>query len=189
MENLLIIKNFFKKLSFNPLFYCFSFLFFITGYFNNYSSFILLILIHEFGHFFVAYLFKYKIIKVTIYPFGGCTELEYNINSSFFSEFLIIISGPLLQLLFTFIIYKYYPFVPLYFYNYSMLILLFNIIPIFPLDGGRLFNLLFSCYFSFYYCMSFTYFFSYFLSFYFFFICFFICKYLFFSIVFFSLII
>lgn len=49
--------------------------------------------------------------------------------------------GPVFQLLFLGIIYYLKLDVPNYFYTYNTFILIFNLLPIYPLDGGRLLHL------------------------------------------------
>ncbi len=58
--------------------------------------------------------------------------------------------GPLTQCIFTLIVWLEKIDVPLYFYHYHMFILIFNLLPIYPLDGGRLVNLLLASIFSYY---------------------------------------
>lgn len=83
---------------------------------------------------------KWKVDKIYLYPYGGNTKFNNNLNTLLFEELIILISGPIFQiiygLLFNIIIkdLKY-----LYLFNsYHMGILLFNLLPIYPLDGGKL---------------------------------------------------
>ena len=105
----------------------------------------LIVLIHELGHITMALIFKYKIIKINIYPFGGYTIFESNINTPFKSEFMVFLGGILFQTIF-FIITKQVMDNSSYIYklieNYNTSILMFNLIPIMPLDGGKLINIL-----------------------------------------------
>lgn len=81
--------------------------------------------------------------KIIIYPLGGIVKFNMPLNTSKMKELLIIISGPLFQFIAYYILLKYYrndSLVKLYHYN----ILLFNLLPIYPLDGGKLLNLFIS---------------------------------------------
>ena len=106
-----------------------------------------IIIIHELGHFSIAKLFKWKIENITIYPFGGCVKFSEKINKPLYQELLILLGGPLFQIVLFVIItiifnnsllsYRNY----ILFKNYHQTILLFNLLPIYPLDGGKLLNI------------------------------------------------
>ena len=107
-----------------------------------------LILIHEVGHFLMAFVYKWNLKNITIYPFGGTIYFDDKINRPIKEEILILICGPLFQMLFFlflcflhnngFITYRNIKLIESY--NYTLLI--FNLLPIYPLDGGRILNLL-----------------------------------------------
>lgn len=100
----------------------------------------------------MALIFKQKIIKINIYPFGGYTIFEGNINTPFIAEFMVFLGGILFQTIF-FIISNKVLDNSSYIYelieNYNLSILMFNLIPIMPLDGGKLINILLNKIFSF----------------------------------------
>lgn len=58
--------------------------------------------------------------------------------------------GPLIQSIFVFIVYYLNVEVEEYFYIYHQFILIFNLLPIYPLDGGKLLNLIFAYLISYY---------------------------------------
>ena len=161
MENLLIIKTLFNKLYIHPLFYLFIIIFFITGHFRNIFYFTFLILIHELGHTIMAIIFKIKLNRIELYPFGGHTSLNYLININIYKELLILLFGPFIQLITTYLIYYLNINVSYYFYTYSKFILLFNLLPIYPLDGGKIINIILSYFISFYNSLKYTYYISY----------------------------
>ena len=57
----------------------------------------LIVLTHELGHITIGIIFKYDIKQIKIYPFGGYTIFNTNINKSFIEEFLVFIGGILFQ--------------------------------------------------------------------------------------------
>lgn len=126
---------------------------FITGQFKDFIIIFLLIITHEFGHLLMAKIFKWNIEKIAIYPFGGCVFFNEKINRPIYEEFLILISGPIFQIVFFIIItilfnnsflnYRNY----LLFKSYHYTLLAFNLLPVYPLDGGKLLNIL--CYYIF----------------------------------------
>ncbi len=107
---------------------------------------LLLIIVHEIGHFITALLFNIEVDKIYIYPFGGVSKFNMPLNESIVKEFIILIMGPLFQMIFYLIIIninyfdRYISLIGTY--NYT--ILFFNLLPIYPLDGGKLLNILLS---------------------------------------------
>lgn len=117
----------------------------ITGLFKDFVIITSIILIHELGHVFVALIFKWKIEKIIIFPFGGLTVFNQKINSSLIEEFFIAIAGPIFQIIFYLLINNNNPF----FIHYHTTILLFNLLPIYPLDGSKILNIIFNKLFAF----------------------------------------
>ena len=73
-------------------------------------------------------------------PFGCITIFNELINKPMMEEFIILIMGPLFQLI-NFLIFK--DITPYFnYYNYGLFI--FNMLPIYPLDGYKLFSILYS---------------------------------------------
>lgn len=114
---------------------------------KEFGMIFLIVIIHEFGHLFISYCFKWNLDKIVIYPFGGCVKFEEKINRSIREELLILLGGPCSQILLFVIIYflslngfmTFRNFMLFKSYHYTLLI--FNLLPIFPLDGGRIVNL------------------------------------------------
>lgn len=109
----------------------------ITGNFWNYIIFSSIIVVHELGHILGGILFSWKIDRVIILPFGGLTVFNVLINTSLIQQFVVALMGPLFQVL--------YFFVLSYFFNISsvvvflnFLVLFFNLIPIYPMDGSKI---------------------------------------------------
>ena len=119
----------------------------ITGNFKGFSFFTIIIIIHELGHISLALFYKWNIEKVILLPFGALTIFEEDINRPLMEEFLILIFGPIYQIIFT-IILSYYNFDELLI-NYSKIILIFNLLPIYPLDGSKLINIILNKFLSF----------------------------------------
>lgn len=115
----------------------------------------MLIVVHELSHVAAAFYLKEDIEEVIIYPFGGVTKINALLNSSIKKEIFILIMGPIGQMLFyfmIFILYKYNLVNSSTFNNLTYLnffLLIFNLLPILPLDGGRLLNNVLNFKFSF----------------------------------------
>ena len=105
-----------------------------------------LIIIHELGHFLTALLFKIEVDKIYIYPFGGISKFNLSLNTSIKKELLILLMGPLFQELAKYLLILIFREYESMIITYHYSILFFNLLPIYPLDGGKLVNLLI-CYF------------------------------------------
>ena len=109
----------------------------------------IIVLVHELGHFLSAFFLKIPVDKICLYPFGGISKFKNKINIPLKKEFFILLMGPLTQLVFMVGVWKYLPLsYQEMFFIYNKNILIFNMLPVYPLDGGRLFNILLSCHFS-----------------------------------------
>lgn len=124
--------------------------FILTGCFPNLLIFTSIIIIHEFGHFLVAKINKLNVEKIVIYPYGGIVKMHNLINTSINKELLVAISGITFQMIYYIIIYYLHQegYIRGYIYNlyqtYNNSMLLFNLLPIHPLDGSKILNLLLS---------------------------------------------
>lgn len=136
----MIIKNL-LKIKIHPLFYLFAFLSSITGLFYEFVIFTIIIFVHEMGHVTAGLLFKINIKKILILPFGGLTIFTMPINIRLYKEFLIAVMGPLFQIIFWLFLYKI-NYCNSVFNYYNTFILLFNLLPIYPLDGSKIFNII-----------------------------------------------
>jgi Zn-dependent protease/CBS domain-containing protein len=108
------------------------------------------IILHEFAHAFVARQFNIPIRGITLFIFGGVAEMEEEPPSAR-SEFYMAIAGPAMSYVLAALFYVLAGFAPghmgtalfgyLAFIN--TVLATFNLIPAFPLDGGRVFRSLF----------------------------------------------
>lgn len=121
------------------LFFLFSFL---CGYFKQTILIFFIVFLHECGHILAIQICHYKLLRVDFYPFGGMTKIDKPINSSINKEIFIAISGVMIQGILGGILYvlntsnilqweNYHLF-----QNYNLVIFLFNLLPIIPLDGS-----------------------------------------------------
>ena len=144
-------KNIFKL---HPLFIVTAFFCLFLGYFRFFITFTLIILFHECGHILMMLLFKWPIKKVILLPFGGLTICDTLINKSLKEDFLVAITGPIFQM-----IYAYFFKSPLVLsIHYPLLI--FNLLPIYPMDGYKILNVFLNKTFPFYFTLSLTFFIS-----------------------------
>ena len=130
------------------------FLFFLliiifTGNFNYFLGYFSLLFIHEMGHAITGILLGFKLEKIVFYPLGGVTIFTLPINIPLKLELLIIIMGPIMQVIGFIFLRMIYPFIETYHY----VLLIFNLLPIYPLDGGKILNII--CNYHFNYLISF----------------------------------
>lgn len=98
------------------------------------------------GHFIAGKLLHLKVKEIKIFMFGGVTTLNEDLNLNIYKEILLLIMGPITQIIFVallFILYRLEFISTLAytkFYSINMLLLKFNLLPILPLDGGKLIN-------------------------------------------------
>lgn len=130
--------------------------FVVTGYYLNLMIFTSLILVHELGHYLMAIICRFNVEKIVIYPYGGMTKINDMINRDICEELLIATSGVIVQYLFYLVIVFLYKegIVRYYTYNlytlYNRQMIFFNLLPIFPLDGGKILNLILGKYLPYY---------------------------------------
>ncbi len=107
------------------------------------------IVFHEFWHSFVARKMGVSIRGITLFVFGGVAEMEEDPKTPK-SEFWIAIAGPLSSLFLALIFYLIFDLsrkmdmaqgvtsVFMYLALINLILAIFNLIPAFPMDGGRI---------------------------------------------------
>ncbi len=140
-------KNKSLKFYFHETYFIVALGFVLTGYYLNLIVFTLLVVVHELGHFWCARLLGIKVCQVVIYPYGGKTVLEDYLNRDIHQELLVASSGVIMQFFFYLIVCFVFHqgFIREYtmdlFTLYNGQIIFFNLFPIYPLDGGKILNL------------------------------------------------
>ena len=142
------------KINIKPSTYICLLLSFLAGYFEYTYLFLLTILIHECGHMIFSLIIGFKFDKIIIYPFGGITIYNEDLNVSTNKELFVLLGGitfQLLFLLFLFILYNY-GFITDHTFTIikriNLILISFNFMPVLPLDGGKLTNILFDKFMS-----------------------------------------
>ena len=151
----MIIKKFLNKIHISYYTIILIFIALITGLFKEMCVISIIIIIHELGHFYMFYKYNWNISKINIYPFGGLVIIDDEIDKDLKEEFIITLFGPIFQeilFLIVFILYKSNcidNYIYNLFKNYNLSILIFNLLPIMPLDGSKIVNILLNKIFNF----------------------------------------
>jgi stage IV sporulation protein FB len=115
-----------------------------TAHFIELSLLLLIIFIHEMGHAVAASFFSWRIKKISLLPFGGVAEMDEHGNRPLKEEAIVVLAGPMQHAWLIGVAFLLFQFgimsASLYtlFIQYNIMILLFNFLPIWPLDGGKL---------------------------------------------------
>jgi len=122
-----------------------------------------LVTLHEFGHSFAAMHYGISVKQIVLSPIGGVAQLQ-DIPDKPVQEFVIAIAGPAVNFVIAGIMMLFVPVLNLgttdfvtalsgtagltvtavfaYIFVYNIFLALFNLIPAFPMDGGRVFRAL-----------------------------------------------
>ena len=119
---------------------------FLAGYFEYTFLTIIIIIVHEMGHFLTGCFLKLKVKEISLFMFGGVTIFDEDLNLNIFKEILVVVMGPITQIMFYILVYYLYTkgFVSVNTMKkvskINLLLLSFNLLPILPLDGGKILN-------------------------------------------------
>src|SRR5699024_310968 len=138
------VKSKFPPINIHPLLGILFIISLLTGTFTQLFTIFFIVCVHELGHVLMALMFRWKIESVTLSFFGGVMQTSEDMNRTWLEQFIVILAGPFqhvgLFCLFyllentgmitaTFVAEAQY---------FNMLLFFFNLLPIFPLDGGKL---------------------------------------------------
>lgn len=139
-------------LSLHPLFVIVMLTSILTGHFIELITLFTIVLIHEMGHMSAAMIFGIRVRSVQLLPFGGVVTIEDGGKMTVWKEIVIALAGPLQNgiMIAIALIYKVMGSGDDAFLSYvihgNAVIALFNLLPILPLDGGKITQALVSRY-------------------------------------------
>jgi stage IV sporulation protein FB len=141
---LIKIVGLIKYIHIHPLLWAIIGLAVATAHFLELSLLLLIIFVHEMGHAAAASFFSWRIKRISLLPFGGVAEMDEHGNRPLKEEVIVILSGPLQHLWMMGLAFLLMEFSLIHegiyqlFIQFNLMILLFNLLPIWPLDGGKL---------------------------------------------------
>ncbi len=126
----------------HPLFIIFGIYFAFTGKVFSFLIFTFTAVIHELGHYIASEKYGYALKRIILMPYGAIIEGN-SLDIRFKDEIFIAIAGPLINLVVAicfiaiwWIFPITYPYTELAVFS-SLSICLINLLPCYPLDGGR----------------------------------------------------
>ncbi|GGM27366.1 stage IV sporulation protein FB [Paraliobacillus quinghaiensis] len=138
------VRNYIPPISIHPTLWLSLILSILTGTFMEMFIIFSIVLIHELGHFLVATYYGWKIRKVMLWMFGGVMETDEHLSRTLKEETLVTIAGPFQHLVIFLLLLGIEqtswltPSLMNLALQYNATILLFNLLPVWPLDGGKL---------------------------------------------------
>ncbi|CAM4363762.1 site-2 protease family protein [Paenibacillus tarimensis] len=151
-----LIKLLGIRWSIHPLFVLVMAASLLTGYFVELLVLFSIVLIHEAGHVLAAQSFGWRIREVRLLPFGGVAETEEAGTVSAWEEAVVAAAGPLQNIWMGAAAWALGEWAGFdagwadYILKANLMIGLFNLLPVLPLDGGKLLSALLSCTSSYY---------------------------------------
>src|SRR5699024_3086260 len=136
--------TFLKKLHIHPLFLLLIILSLFTGTFVQLFILFAIILIHEIGHYTLANNYQWHIQSIVLWVFGGVMKTTEATNRPIKEDIIVTMAGPLQHIWMFAVIYgcSFIDIIPTSLvqtaFYFNWLLLLFNLLPIYPLDGGKL---------------------------------------------------
>ncbi len=116
----------------------------LTGYFHELFTLFILVIVHELGHVVAARGFGWTVREVKLLPFGGVAEVEEAGVAPIREEIAVALAGPLQNVWMGFAAWccgqlgLWEPGWAEYIWKANLMLGLFNLLPIYPLDGGKL---------------------------------------------------
>lgn len=116
--------------------FIFAIIFYLTKQIRIYTILMIFAFIHELGHLLAGILMGLKAKEIDIMPFGVSINFEDYSNKYIAKKIIIAIAGPLVNIIIVILgVYNNWEEEIIY---SNILIGLFNLIPLYPLDGGRI---------------------------------------------------
>jgi stage IV sporulation protein FB len=141
-----------------------------TGHFLEIITLFVLVIIHEMGHVTAAWGYGWRIHSMELLPFGGVAKIEEWGTVPAREELVVALAGPFHHVLMVMMSFLFFlggwwsrEWME-YFIQGNLMLACFNLLPIYPLDGGRVLQSLLSYVLPYQLCINWTIWISFFLS-------------------------
>ena len=138
-----------KKFRLHPLFILYLAFLLVLGNYESLFVYMIVVILHELSHSFVAQKLGYKLDKMVLMPYGICLNYKVN-NFCDNDEILIAMAGPLFNAILaicTIASWWLFPSIMPVSYLFclsNVVMFLYNLLPCYPLDGGRILSAILS---------------------------------------------
>jgi stage IV sporulation protein FB len=128
------------RIKLNLFFILFLFASFYTGYIKQSITIFASVLLHEIGHAIIAKLLSIRVEEIELFPFGGVAKMEDITKYGGYTEALIAVAGPAVSGAIAAISFLFTEKGEIFntIAQFNFILLVFNILPALPMDGGRI---------------------------------------------------
>jgi stage IV sporulation protein FB len=153
----------FQRFRLHPTFWLLVIISVWTGHFLEIITLCVLVFIHELGHMAAAWSFGWRIQSIEFLPIGGVVKTDEWGTVPAKEEIVVALAGPfhhIWMVLFSLLAFHlgwWSEAWTTYFIQGNLFIALFNLVPIYPLDGGRVLQALLSYVLPYRLCITLTY--------------------------------
>ncbi|HWR60408.1 MAG TPA: M50 family metallopeptidase, partial [Clostridia bacterium] len=128
------------RIKLNVFFILFLFASYFSGWLRQSLILFASVMLHEAGHVLAAKRLGIRVYEVELLPYGGVARMEELSKYGGFSEAAVSAAGPAVSLVLALVCFllKAYSELFEFAYAYNLIICLFNLVPVIPMDGGRI---------------------------------------------------
>ena len=160
MATIFYMMKYIHKIKIDVTTYFFLLACYISGFIKESLVIMFICVWHEVGHLIIGVMLQKNISSLKIYPFGGILVINDRINNSIKKELLLALGGIMNQLILLIIIFYFRQHLDDSLYNmlirYNLIIIIFNLMPIYPLDGYKIIINVMKLKISYYYSLLFS---------------------------------
>ena len=115
----------------------------VAGGIELYLLSLVIVLLHESAHYTMAKYFHFDIEEIVILPFGAYLLIKDMYLHDIKEELCVVMAGPSTHLFLYYIIHLFFDgYYKEYLLTFNAFIFMFNLLPVYPMDGHRIISLL-----------------------------------------------